>query len=378
MSGRRWSRWLGPPIALVAVALVLSRMQAGAEAGGRTTPPKAGACAASPIVTNTKGKPKRDVGAGAWWRLGERLDGNGAMAGRQLAVGRGGSTTLLLDLPTESVASGPVGGVVVVATDDGRTSELRLVSVTGACSWLVDTSDDVVRGAILDPGDGSVIAHLVSRATRADLGTWRFGAPGALTKPALVAAALADGAPDGPAWITDLRLDATGQLLAVQSCTDTGCLTRVFDLRVPGRQPGLLQGGRGGQHSAGAQGPLLGFANGRLVTWAACSGFPCPVQSWDLAAGTSSILLDTASAAAVTPDGRFLVATTDARTGRTLRLELATGALALVKGLRADELLLPTGVAATSGLQAGADEIAVAAPGANPHSFRPAAAEVIP
>lgn len=370
MSGRRWSLWLGPPIALLAVGLVLSRFQAGAEAGGRTTPAPAGACAASPIATDAAGKPKRDVGPGSWWKLSERLDGNGAMAGRQLAVGRGGSTALTLDLATETVASGPIGGVVVVATDDGRRSEIRLVSSLGACSWLVDTSDDVVRGAILDPGDGSVLAHLVDRETRADLGTWRFGARGVLAQAAMVAPALPIGAIDGPIWITDLRLDQSGHRLAVQSCTDDGCLTRLFDLRVPGKAPTIL---------TGEQGSLLGFGpGGRLVTWAACFGFPCGIQSWDVSTGKATIILDRADAAAVTADGRFVVATTDARAGHTLRIELASGARALIKGITADELLLPAGVAATSGLQVGADEIAVAAPGANPRSFRPAAAEVIP
>lgn len=369
MSGRRWSMWLGPPIALLAVALVLGRFEAGAEAGGRTTPPPVGTCAASPISADAVGRPRRDVGPQSWWKLSERLDGNGVMAGRQLAVGRGGSTSLMLDLAIETAASGPIGGVVVVATDDGRRSEIRLVSSLQACSWLVDRSEDVVRGAILDHGDGSVLAHLVDRETRADLGTWRFGARGALTEAAMVAPPLPLGSVDGPVWITDLRLDQAGRLLAVQSCTDTGCLTRLFDLRAPGRDPTTLSGG---------QGSLLGFAGGRVLTWSTCVGFPCGIQSWDIATAKATVVLDRADAAAVTADGRFVIASTDARAGHTLRIELATGARALIKGVTADELLLPVGVAATSGLQVGADEIAVAAPGANPRSFRPAAAEVIP
>ena len=369
MSGRRWSLWLGPPIALLAVALVLGRFQAGAEAGGRTTPPPTGACAASPISRDAAGRPNRVVGPGSWWKLTERLDADGAMAGRQLAVGRGGATTLMLDLAIETVASGPIGGVVVVATDDGRRSEIRLVSGSQACSWLIDQSEDIVRGAVLDPGDGSVLAHLVDRETRADLGTWRFGAPGALAQPALVATALPPGTVEGPVWTTDLRLDQAGRSLAVQSCTETGCLTRLFDLRVPGRDPAIL---------TGAQGSLLGFAPGRLLTWAACFGFPCGIQSWDLASGTATTLLDRADAAAVTGDGRYVVASTDARAGHALRIELATGARALVKGIDAAEVLLPVGVAATSGIQVAADEIGVGTPGGNPRSFRPAAAEVIP
>jgi hypothetical protein len=373
-----WTRWLGPPIAIGVVALTLSQLHPGAEAGGRTTPASPGACAASPIVTDAAGKPRHGAGLGSWWKLGEHLDGNGELAGRQLAVGRGGATTMLLDLPVESVASGPIDGSVVVATDDGRRSELRLVSVTSSCSWLVDSTEDVVRGAILDPSDGSVIAHLVSRATRSDLGTWRFGAPGALTKPARIATALDANALDGPAWITDLRLDPSGGVLAVQSCTDTGCLTRVFDLTHAAEKPVVVAGGRAGQHGPAAQGPMLGLTGGRLVTWAACSGFPCRVVAWNLATGTSSTLIDSASAAAMTADGRFLLATTDAASGRTLRLEIGTGALALVKGIGAGEQLLPGGVAATSGLEVADDEVAIAASGANPRPFRPAAAEVIP
>ena len=369
MSGRRWSLWLGPPVALVAVALVVSRFQPGAEAGGRVTPPPAGACAASPVTTDAAGVVKRDAGPASWWRLSERLDDHGVLKGRQLAVGRGGAIALTLDLAAESMASGPIGGLVVLAVDDGRKSEIRLVSAGAGCSWLVDTSPNVVRGAILDPSDGSVLAHLVNRATRADLGTWRFGARGALTEPALVAGAVPNGLLDGPVWATDLRLDQAGTSLAVQSCTDTGCVTRLFDLPVRGGDPRVLRG---------AQGPILGFAAGRLITWAACSGFPCAIQSWDLATGLATKILDRADAAAVTADGRYLVASIDARVGHTLRIELATNTRALVKGIGRDELLLAGGATATTGLQVGPDEIAVAAPGANPRSFRPAAAEVIP
>src|SRR5438874_4592760 len=274
--GRRWARWLGPPAVLGALALVLSQLHAGAEAGGRTTPPPVGMCAASPITTDGAGRPRRDIGPGSWWTLGDRLDVHGAMTGRRLELGRGGATTFGLDLPVESVASGPIGGVVVVATDGEQGSEIRLVSVAAACSWVVGSSGEVVRGAILDPFDGSVLAHLVSRATRADLGTWRFGgsAVAAVDSPTLVAPALDTGALRGPAWVTDLGLDSAARLLAVQSCSDTGCLTRVFDLQATqpatASAPVLL----GGATGDAAQGPMLGFANGKLLAWAVCPGYP--------------------------------------------------------------------------------------------------------
>ncbi|MEA2675098.1 MAG: hypothetical protein QOI92_2290 [Chloroflexota bacterium] len=374
--GRRWARWLGPPIVLGAVALVLSQLHAVEVAGGRTTSPPVGSCAASPLATDAAGKPRRDVGPGSWWTLADRLDAHGAMAGRRLAVGRGGATTFGLDLPVESAASGPVGGVVVLATDGDLRSEIRLVSVSGACLWPVGSSGDVVRGAILDPLDGSVLAHLVSRANRADLGTWRFGGPGSAASddPALVAPPLDEGLLNGPAWVTDLRLDTTARLLAVQSCTDTGCVTRVFDLQAAASAPVVLRGAT----ADAAQGPMLGFANGKLLTWAACQGYPCAVRAWDLATAASSIVIDRADGAALTRDGRFLVASTDSRAGRTLRIDLVTGKAVLVRGVRAGEQLLSSGVAATSGVQLNADEVALGAPGAAPHSFRPIAAEVIP
>jgi hypothetical protein len=374
--GRRWARWLGPPIVLGAVALAMSQFHAGAEAGGRTTPPPAGACAASPIVMDAAGRPQRDVGPGSWWTLAERLDGHGVMAGRRLTVGRGGAATFALDVPVETVASGPVGGVVVVATDDDQRSTIRLVSGEGKCSWTVGENPDVVRGAVLDPLDGSVLAHLVSRATRADLGTWRFASsgPASVADPVLVAPALDAGQLDGPAWVTDLRLDSTGRLLAVQSCTDTGCLTRIVDLQAAAMQPVMLRGAR----TSEAQGPMLGFANGKLLTWAACPGYPCAIQAWDVATGTSSVVLDRADGAAITRDGRFLVASTNSATGRALRLDLIGGARALIRGLRAGELLLSPGVTAASGVQLAPDEVGVGAPGGAPRSFRPAAAEVIP
>src|SRR6185503_5118058 len=136
MSKRRWSLWLGPPIVLVAVALVAGRFQPGAEAGGRRTNPPAGACAASPVPTDGGGRPAPDAGVGSWWRLEDEIDASGVMTGRELAVGREGAGLAQLDLPIESAASGPVAGVVIVSVDDGRTSEVRLVEAASGCAWV--------------------------------------------------------------------------------------------------------------------------------------------------------------------------------------------------------------------------------------------------
>lgn len=367
MAGRRWSIWVGLPVAMVAIGLVLSRLQPGAEAGGRVTPPPVGACAALPIPTTAGGKPNRAAGAGSWWRLDERLDDAGSFAGRRLAIGRNGSISLLVDLGVESAASGPTAGVVVATTDDGQRSEIRLVSAVDACSWRLAESADVIRGAILDPADGSVIAHLVNRATRSDLGTWRFTAD-PLAAPLLLAPALPVNAV-GPVWVTDLRLDATGRRLAIQSCGEEQCQVRVFDLRLAAKDPVVI---------AGDQGALLGWAGTRLITWSRCATLPCAIVSWNTLAGGHETIHDRADAAAVTADGRFVLASTNARQGRTLRIELATGKKQLVLGVAEAEVPLSGGTNGTTGLQLAADEVAIGAPGANPRPFRPSAAEVMP
>ena len=375
MPRRRWARWLAPPLVIGAIALALSQLHAGAEAGGRKTAPPIGACAASPVVRDAAGKPRRDVGPGSWWTLGDRLDSHGSMTGRHLAVGHGGTTTFALDLPVESLASGPTGGVVVLAADDGQRSTLDLVSAEGSCSFEIGRSQDVIRGAILDPSNGSVLAHLVGRATRADLGTWRFGVPGSLGDPVFVAPAIG-AALDGPAWVTDLRLDSTARFLAIQSCTDAGCLTRVFDLQTPAA-PVVLGSAHPDQSGTG-QGSMLGFANGSLLTWAACAGYPCQVLAWNLQTGVASTIFERADGAAVTRDGRFLVVSTDVTKGMTARVDLVRGGAVLLRGVQPGELPLAGGVTATSGVQLAADEVAIGARGATPHAFRPAAAEVIP
>ena len=149
MSRRRWVIWLGPPVALLAIGLALSRFQAGAEAGGRATELPVGACAAPPI--DGHGKPSLGAGAGSWWSLSARMDAHGGLVGRHLALGRGGAANLALDLAPDTLASGPVGGVVALTTDDGRHSQIRLVSVDKACSFVTAETAELARGAVVNP-----------------------------------------------------------------------------------------------------------------------------------------------------------------------------------------------------------------------------------
>lgn len=365
MSGRRWKLWLGPPIALLAIALVFGRFQAGAEAGGRMTPRPAGVCAAKAPPAGAL-----RVARGTWWRLADRLDDNGALVGRILFAGQAGATRVTLELGAESMASGPAGGLVVVANDDGRFSEVRLVSAMEGCSWLVHRDEAVVRSAILDPSDGSILAHRVTRETRSDLGTWRITgiAPDAILE--RVVGPLAAQPDLGPIWATEIRLDAGANTIAVQSCSDQGCLIRVAALDRPAAAPALLRGPE--------LGSILGFAGDEVVTWERCAGLPCSLLAWSPATNGHELLVEDAAAAGLTANGRYLVAVTDPPTGRAFRVDLLAGHSQRLEGVAAGDLPLAIGVGAYAGFEVGPAEIAMAAPGADAHAFDPSGAVVAP
>lgn len=372
MSRQRWSRWLAAPLALVAIGLLLSRFQPGAEAGGRTSAPASGACAGEPplgaAAAGTAGP-----GAGAaqrtWWRIEEALDPEGTLAGRTLYAGRAANTTLTMSLGTESMARGPVRGLLIVTNDDGHASEVRLVSIADGCSWLVHRNQNVVRSAILDPAAGVAYAHLVQRETRADLGVFRLAGGDPEAPLQRVLDPLAPQADLGEIWATELRLDEAGTALAVQSCSDRGCVTRVLAPAAFG-SPVTVVRGQG-------QGSIIGIAGDRIVTWAFCAGMPCSVQGWTAGSQNPAVLAERAVGAGLTLDGRYVLLVTD-ESGRAVRLDLAGNRSSVVKGVAAGELPLGAALTSTAGLEVAADEIALASPGGDPHPLAPGAAIVVP
>lgn len=365
MSGKRWARWLAVPLAFLAVGLVLSRFQPGAEAGGKTAPPKAGACAgAAPLGAGGLDAATIAAGHGTWWRIADALDANGELVGRTLFAGRAAKTTLTMQLGTESMARGPVGGLLIVTNDDGRASEVRLADIGKGCSWLVHRDANVVRSAILDAASGTAYAHLVQRETRTDLGVFQLSGGDADAALQQVVETLAPQADLGPIWATELRLNEDGSALAVQSCSDQGCLTRVVALGGFGKPITVVRGE--------SQGSIIGFAGDRIVTWGFCAGMPCPLQSW--AAGQQpKTLAERAVGAGLTKDGRYLLFTTDA-SGHGVRIDLATGGIVSVNGIGPNELPLAGNVTATAGLDVADDEIGLASNGGNAHALAPGAA----
>jgi hypothetical protein len=373
MSKRRWPVFAGPPLILIAATLLVARPEPVAEAARPIAVKAISTCASAETLTGaTEARP------GSWWKSAERLDSAGTLLGRRLSIGAGAITAGGLDLPAESSVSGPVGGLIVVTADDGGRSTVRVLSAAAGCGIVIHETDAVVRTAILDRHDHSVLAHLVDRATRADLGTWRLAiSPAGTTEASLVAPQLGALAPAvGTVWGTGLLLDAQGTHLAVQSCTDLGCLTRVFDLRHSAAKPLVIQGV--------AEGPMLGFAGGSLVTWAACPGYPCAILTWDPVTSRSRTLLSAANAAAMTTDGRRLVAIQAITAGsQAIALDPSSGRVSRLRGLAAGLRPLATGPNATVGLEVAANEVAIGTPGtadSDPQALNPdaAAQEVLP
>lgn len=369
MLKRRWPVLLGPPLILIAAMLVLGRTDLAVIAGRATTVPTLAACSAPGKVSPDHPAP------GSWWKTTDKVDPSGTLVGRQLFVGHGANAGASLDLPVESSVSGPIDGIVAVTADDGTRSQVSLVSVVAGCAVVIDERGDVVRSAIIDPGDGSVFAHVVARGTRADLGTYRISLTSTGTSEArLIAPPLGTLSGEvGTVWATVLHLNADGTHLAVQSCADIGCLTRVFDLAAPDAAPRIVRGAD--------QGPLLGFAGADLVTWQACVGYPCPVLAWDVVTGHTRSLVDGANAAALTADGRRLVAMAANAAGvHAIEVDTATGRSTGLRGIAPGSRPIGSGPAATLGLEVAADEVALASPGGDPIALRPdsAAEEALP
>ena len=268
------------------------------------------------------------------------------------------------------MASGPVGGLVVVSSDDGRFSEVRIVAAAEGCSWLIHRGEEVVRSALLDRATGSILAHLLQRETRADLGTWRISGMDPDASRALVLGPLQGRADLGPIWATELRLDAGGGTLAVQSCSDVGCVTRVVGLGGTAMAPVFVAGAD--------QGSIVGFAGERLVTWALCAGLPCALQSWDPGTGKHDTLVERAEGAGLTADGRYLLAVVDAATGRAVRVDLTGTAANRIAGIVAGDVPLRAGVGASAGVEVGSDELALGSLTTDAHPFNPGRAAVIP
>jgi hypothetical protein len=245
-----------------------------------------------------------------WFRLDPVLDGSGALRGQRLAVGQiGDPIPRTLDLAAESFAAGPFGHLVLVGSDDGAKSRLEALDVGSGCSWAIAEERSVIRRATIDPAGSAVYEVRVDRATRADLGVWLRPADGPVPARRILGPLMPDPR-FGRTFSTEFAWDLAGDRLAVQSCGEIACRTRIIS--------GL--GGRPRTLDGPDLGPLVGLDGDRVVTYEACRGLPCPIVSIDLTTGARRVLASDAGLAVLvsTPNGARLVH--EARLGAGLRL----------------------------------------------------------
>lgn len=299
-SRRGWIVILGPPVVLAAVigtswawrGMAAARMpQEGLTIAACADP------ATSPGPVGGRGS-GAVVAPGTWWSRDPRIDAGGGLAGWSLVVGRPGTATMRQDLPASAMISGPDNGRVVATTDDGSTSALRVFDAAARCQRIVPMAGVIPRRAVLVPGRGDALVHLLDRASRRDLGVWRVPLDG--SSRSLVMAPVTDAerraAGIERVWVTDLVLASDGGSMAVQSCDPDACLTRVLDLR------------RGGVTLlVGSQGGLVGIDHRTLIAHGRCTGEPCGLLAWDLDTGRPTTLVTGAFGAALTGDGRVVV-----------------------------------------------------------------------
>lgn len=331
MVDSRWLRWIGPGVvAFGAVGFIASTTLG---AGVRPWTPET--CAGPPAdriaatgdpgpvdLSGLRGEP--------WYRLDPLLDGSGALRGQRLTLGLNGERSARsIDLSNESFAAGPFGRAILTGSDDGATSRLRAIDIASGCAWPVDEVGAVIRRATIDPAGVFVYEMRVDRASRADLGIWQRALDG--TTPARrILVPLAPDGRFGRTFSTELTWDVSGDRLAVQSCGEVACRTRVIAAR----------GGPTMTLDVPDLGPLVGLDGDRAVTYEACRGLPCPIVSTDLRSGDRQVLAPAAGLAVVvaTPDGVRLIHEVGAETGRGLR------SVALDGGSAADLGPVPAGL----------------------------------
>lgn len=330
----RWLRWIGTGV--IALGAVGSIASTAVGAGQRPWAPRA--CddeAGSRVVAARSAAPVEpsDSRLEAWYRLDPRLDRSGGLEGQRLGLGIGGNrrSSRTMDLPPESFAAGPFGRIVLVGTDDGTTSRLEAFDVTAECSWSLAEESAVIRRATIDPTRAMIYEMHVDRATREDLGIWSRPLDG--TQPA-VRILEPIGLDDrfGRTYTTEFAWDVSGRRLAIQSCGEHACRTRVID----------PYGGATRTVAEPDLGTLLGLEGDLLVSYAACPGLPCPIVAVDLESGVRQVLADAGAVAVViaTPDGPRLVHEVIDESGISLRTVALDGSSATDLGRLPDRLRL--------------------------------------
>ena len=282
MSLRRRIDALGPPLlAVAAVAVIVAPALAG-PASTRMVGGFAPILAASAPVALPACRSRAGAGGGevarprgpAWYRLDPILDAAGGLDGQRLIAGRVGHRGgIELALSVESFASGPSGGRILVGSDDGRRSIVRIVDMERRCAAVVHEGRELIRRAVFDATGGGIVEFRLDRATRADLGVWSRPADGA-RQTRLLDPLVPDGR-IGRVFATGLSWSTDGRRLIVASCGEAACVTRILD-RASGRVT-TIDDPRIGE--------VIGLVGDDLVAYGGCSGLPCDIVAMELRTG---------------------------------------------------------------------------------------------
>ena len=331
MQESRWLRLVAPGLIAITVAAWLGSSAAPAVARP-WNPQTCAAGAAPPSAARSSPIALADVGSQAWYRLDPLLDRAGALAGQRLSFGLDRERQArFLDLPAESFAAGPFGRSILVGADDGVSSRLRLLDVPNDCFVDIGGNDDVIRRATIDADGTRLYEMRVDRRTRADLGIWLRSLAGD-TEPVQVLPPIADDERFGRTFSTELSWSLDGSRLAVQSCGELACRTRVVD-SASGSVATLDQPGFG---------TLVGIEGDTLVSYAACRGLPCPIVAVDLERGSITTVTDAAVAAVLvaTTSGPRVVHEQFSGPAVGLRATTLDGSSALELGMLEEDLRL--------------------------------------
>jgi len=314
----RWLRWTGPGvIALLAIGLLASTTLGAGQK--RWEPPDCPAGADRVGAARSPAIAIGDLRSVPWYRIDPRLDRTGTLAGQRLAIGLDGDrSSQYLDLAAESFAAGPFGRVILIGADDGAASNLAAIDVAGQCSFPIASETAVIRRATIAPDGRTIYQMRVDRATREDLGIWARPIDGS---PAVrVIEPIGSDERFGRTFTTELAWSVAEDRLAIQSCGEAACRTRLFD-PASGRIDSVAEPDLGA---------LIGHQDGIVVTYGACPGFPCPIVATNVSTGARATLSEGSALAVLvaTPDGTRLVHEQVGAAGLVLRSVALDGSAA--------------------------------------------------
>ena len=297
----RWLRWVGPGLIAFGAFGSIATVTLGAGRGPWAPPPCGdGTSALAAVASVPAPTSPMDLARQPWFRLDPIINRAGELEGQRVALGLDGVRSVrTIALPAESFVAGPFGRVVLAGGDDGATSHLQAIDVAAGCSWAIADESAVVRRATMDAAGLNVYEMRVDRASRADLGIWQRPVDPS-RPPTRILEPIAPDERFGPTFTTEFAWDLTGELLAVQSCGEAACRTRVIDPADGGSVEAIAEPDLG---------TLVALDGTTLVTYGACPGLPCPVVAIDLRTRARQTLAEAAAVAVAvtTPDGPRLV-----------------------------------------------------------------------